>query len=47
MKWVNFFLISASFLASLFYLPRLPDMVPMHWNLMGEVDSFMPKNVAV
>ena len=47
MKWVNFFLISASFLASLFYLPRLPDMVPMHWNLMGEVDSFMPKNIAV
>lgn len=47
MKWINFFLIAISFTASLFYLPRLPDMVPMHWNFMGEVDSLMPKNVAV
>ncbi len=47
MKWINFFLIAISFVASLFYLPRLPDMVPMHWNFLGEVDSLMPKNIAV
>ena len=25
------------------YDPRLPDPVPSHWNIRGEVDGFMPK----
>jgi len=47
MKKINILIISLMFLASIVYLPQLPDVIPMHWNIMGEVDNYMPKNIAV
>lgn len=29
------------------YYPNLPEMMPMHWNLIGQADSYMPKNQAI
>lgn len=47
MKKINILIISLMFLAGIVYLPQLPDVIPMHWNIMGEVDNYMPKNIAV
>lgn len=47
MKKINGIIISLMFLASLFLLPVLPAQLPMHWNVRGEVDNFMPKGIAV
>jgi uncharacterized membrane protein len=47
MNWFNAFLILVSFMASFFYLPHLPNEIPMHWNINGQVDNLMPKNIAV
>ncbi len=30
--------------ATLFIYSRLPPMIPMHWNMQGEIDSFMNKS---
>lgn len=46
MNIANIILVVASFLGSLLYYPRLPDLVPMHWNFQGNVDSYMPKQIA-
>ena len=34
-----------SFLGTLIILPKLPDMVPMHWNIRWEVDRYDSKNM--
>lgn len=33
-----------NFLAHLALLPRLPDMVPMHWNAQGTIDAWIDKH---
>ncbi len=35
-----FVLVAAAFAASLWFYPRLPDRVPMHWNFRGEIDGW-------
>lgn len=47
MKKVNFLLVSLMILAGYIYLPRLPESVPMHWNIRGQIDNYMPKGIAV
>lgn len=47
MKKLHFILVALMFIAAWYFLPSLPDMMPMHWNIRGEVDNYMPKNAAV
>ena len=37
------FLILFSFVVALYFYPRLPDTMASHWNIKGEVDSYMVK----
>ena len=39
-KWFSPALIIAAFIASAWLYPRLPDRVPTHWNLHGDVDGY-------
>jgi uncharacterized membrane protein len=34
----------ALFLILRFYYPQLPDVVPIHWNVAGEVDGWAAKS---
>lgn len=45
--WTALGLILLSFAASALLAPRLPDTVPTHWNIRGEVDGWGPKAVAL
>jgi len=36
-------LLAAIFIMSIAFYPRLPEKVPSHWNLQGEVDDYMSK----
>ncbi len=38
--WLIFLLIGASLLAGSYLYPSLPDRVPSHWNIRGEVDGY-------
>jgi uncharacterized membrane protein len=40
-------LIAAQFAASLYFYPSLPSVMPTHWNVYGNIDSYMPKQYAV
>ncbi len=40
-------IIALQFCASFYYYPQLPARVPMHWNIMGAIDNYMPKEYAV
>jgi uncharacterized membrane protein len=46
-KFFKFFLVLASIAAAIFSYPYLPENVPMHWNIEGQVDNFEPKERAV
>lgn len=39
-------LTAAAFAASAYLYPSLPDVVPTHWNIKGQVDGHGPKAVA-
>ena len=39
-KWIPLVLVAAAFIASAVVYPSLPDRVPTHWNLQGEVDGW-------
>lgn len=45
--WYILFLILASLLAGIYFYPQLPDKMPSHWNIRGEVDGWSSKNFAV
>jgi uncharacterized membrane protein len=47
MKKINLFLIFLMFLGSTLIYSYLPQQIPMHWNIQGQVDSYMPKNIGV
>jgi uncharacterized membrane protein len=47
MKFINTILIFVSFVFSLASYQILPEMVPMHWNIRGEIDNYMPKSQAI
>jgi uncharacterized membrane protein len=42
-KWYPAVLVVISVAASLIAYPRLPDRVPTHWNVHGQVDAYGPK----
>lgn len=44
---IKIILIAAMYLTGYLVLNKLPDMVPSHWNIAGEPDSWMLKNRAV
>jgi len=47
MKLINPFTVIITFLTFLFsYLayPDLPEQIPTHWNILGEIDQFAPKS---
>jgi len=41
------FLIVVSFALSAFFYNQLPTMLPSHWNVHGQVNGYMPKNIAL
>jgi len=38
--WSLWLIVAASFIVSLSLYSKLPDQIPMHWNLAGEVDRY-------
>ncbi len=40
-------LILAIFVVGIYFWPQLPERVPSHWNIYGQVDGWMSKNFAV
>ena len=42
-KWIPLFIIAAALAASAVVYPDLPERVPTHWNLKGEVDGWSPR----
>jgi uncharacterized membrane protein len=42
----SYFLIALSVLIGVFAYPYLPDQMPMHWNIHGEVDGYWDKQYA-
>ncbi len=40
-------LIIAAIIATVYVYPLLPELVPSHWNALGEVDAYAKKNVHV
>lgn len=44
---INVFLVLVSAGLAFWSYPYLPEKVPMHWNIDGEVDSYQPKAEAV
>lgn len=47
MKKINLLLVSLSFLGSILLYNKLPQDIPMHWNVRGQIDNYMDKSVAV
>jgi uncharacterized membrane protein len=47
MKKINILFILGLFISAFLLLPQLPEKLPMHWNVSGEIDSYWPKNQAV
>ncbi len=45
--WPNLVLIFIPLLAGIIFWDRLPEELPTHWNLKGEVDDTMPKEIAI
>ena len=42
-KWYPIVLITAAIVVSAIVYPRLPDRVPTHWNMHGQIDGYGPK----
>jgi len=43
LNWLAFAVVLGMVLAALAFAARLPDPVPTHWNMAGEVDGWTPK----
>src|ERR1041384_5337230 len=46
-KWYPAILIMLAFVVSAVAFPRLPDRVPTHWNLHGQIDAYGPRSVGL
>jgi uncharacterized membrane protein len=46
-RWFAPFCIGLMLLAGVFALPHMPEQVPVHWNLQGEVDGYSSRWFAV
>jgi uncharacterized membrane protein len=47
MKKYNVVFVLLSAIVSIMAYPTMPSRVPMHWNMAGEINSWMPKSQAV
>ncbi len=50
MKLIKFFpllLIFISFVLAFYFYPRLPDLLPTHWGINGQVDGYSSKTFAL
>lgn len=45
-KWYPIVVVAATVVLSAIAYPRLPDRVPIHWNLHGQIDGYGSKLVA-
>lgn len=45
--WILVLIILASFIVGVIYYPNIPEQMPMHWNIHGEVDNYMSKDIGV
>lgn len=39
-EWSLLVLVLGTFIAAFLIYPKMPDMVPIHWNIQGEVDGY-------
>lgn len=39
-EWSLLLLVLGMFIAAFLIYPKMPDMVPIHWNIQGEVDGY-------
>ena len=39
-KWIPSLLVVVALIASIVVYPRMPERVPTHWNMSGEVDGW-------
>ncbi|MDX9872008.1 MAG: SdpI family protein [Clostridia bacterium] len=46
-EWFIFAIILASFAFGLYVYPELPEQIPRHWNIRGEVDGWSGKTFGV
>ncbi|WP_422446670.1 SdpI family protein [Thermoanaerobacterium sp. DL9XJH110] len=44
-NWPMVFLILSLYIMGFLLYPYLPEMMPSHWNVAGQVDGYTPKNV--
>ncbi len=44
-KWIPLLIVAAALIASAVVYPDLPERMPTHWNLNGEVDEWGPRAV--
>jgi uncharacterized membrane protein len=42
-NWAMLVMIAASFIIGAWLYPGMPESLPSHWNIRGEVDGYMPK----
>lgn len=47
MKIINAILILSTLIVGALLYPQLPEQMPMHWNALGKIDGYMPKNMAL
>jgi len=39
----SLFIIIIAFAIGAYFYPKMPDLMPMHWNAQGEIDAYWPK----
>jgi uncharacterized membrane protein len=47
MKKIRLVIVLIMFFLAWYFYPVLPEMMPMHWNVRGEIDRYMVKSQAV
>lgn len=43
---IQLFVITVQFAMAWYYFPSLPNVMPTHWNVMGQIDGYMHKEFA-
>jgi uncharacterized membrane protein len=43
LAWLEVALVVAPFIALVVFWNQIPDRVPIHWNIRGEIDRWAPK----
>lgn len=42
-EWFSILIILATFIVTIVIFPYLPEKVPVHWNIYGQIDRYSPK----